>query len=98
VSGGGTIIEKRRMTLTDSDAPSFREDVVRYWLLTGESYDELIVYAKPQDDEPEVGERIWWGGAQTIFWGPDDKKQLAKVGYSISPEHMGKEPSDADER
>lgn len=88
MSGGGTIIEKLPMVLTDVDHPSFRKDVVRYWLSEkrgGSWPDETCVYAEPQEDEPEVGEAIWWGAAQEIIWGDGDSKRLKKVGYSFSP-------------
>jgi hypothetical protein len=88
MSGGGKIIEKMSMVLTDEDHPEFREDVVRYWLSTdvGRSWpDETCVYAEPQDDEPQLGETMWWGAGKEIYWGPDDKKRLTKVGYSHAP-------------
>lgn len=79
MSGGGNIIEKRIVRLEDG------REVVRYWLLTGEHDDELCVYAEPQDDEPGMGDAIWWGGGEAIYWGPNDGKRLRKVGFSFRP-------------
>lgn len=86
MSGGGAIIEKRAMTLTDSEAPGWSKEVIRYWLLdsSGHTHDETFVMAEPADDEPQVGEVIWWGGGRDIYWGPNDTKRLVKVGYSTA--------------
>ena len=82
MSGGGKIIEKCPMRLPESG-----RDVIRYWVI--DNYppihpDETCVYAEPADDEPLEGEAIWWGGGREIYWGPNDKKRLVKVGYSFS--------------
>jgi hypothetical protein len=80
MSGGGKIIEREAMTI-----PGNGQSVVRYRVMTeyrSNWFDETFVYALPQEDEPGLGEAIWWGGGTTIYWGPNDSKRLAKVGYS----------------
>ena len=70
------------MTLDDG------RQVIRYHVMSEyrpDWFDETCVYAEPADDEPQIGEAIWWGGEPLIFFGPDDAKRLTKVGYSFSP-------------
>jgi hypothetical protein len=83
MSGGGKIIEKRPMTLQDG------KEVVRYHVMSEYRpgwFDETCVCAEPAEDEPQLGEAIWWGGEQVIYFGPNDSKRLTKVGYSSTPE------------
>jgi hypothetical protein len=83
MSGGGKIIEKRPMTLTDG------KEVVRYHVIheyRPDWFDETCVFAEPSDEEPKIGESIMWGGEQTIYFGQNDSKRLTKVGYSFTPE------------
>lgn len=82
MSGGGKIIEKRPMTLQDG------KDVIRYHVMDEYRpgwFDETCVYADPADEEPKLGEAIWWQSG-AIYFGPHDSKRLTKVGYSFSPE------------
>ncbi|MGR9384890.1 hypothetical protein [Rhizobium leguminosarum] len=82
MSGGGKIIEKRPMTLSDG------KEVIRYHVISQyrpDWFDETYVCAEPADDEPKLGEEIWWGGDKTIWFGPNDSKSLVKVGYSFTP-------------
>jgi hypothetical protein len=86
MSGGGKIIEKTPVTIEDG------KTVVRYWLMNEYRpgwYDEICIYAEPSDDEPQIGETIWWGAERAIYFGPNDSKQLVRVGYSFSPERAG---------
>ncbi|MBB4063633.1 hypothetical protein [Gellertiella hungarica] len=83
MSGGGNIIEKLAMTLEDG------RQVVRYHVISQYRpgwFDETYVYAEPSEDEPQLGEALWWGGEQTIYFGANDSKRLTKVGYSFSPD------------
>lgn len=82
MSGGGKIIEKRPVRLDDGS------EVVCYHVMSEyrpDWFDETCVYAKPADDEPQIGEAIWWGGEQQIYFGANDSKRLTKVGYSFNP-------------
>lgn len=83
MSGGGSIVEKKPMTLEDGT------NVVCYHVMyqyRPDWFDETCVYAEAAEDEPQLGEQIWWGGEQTIYFGPQDNKRLKKIGYSFTPE------------
>jgi hypothetical protein len=73
MSGGGLITEKTRLLIEHA------RDVVRYRVLDV-ARDEYIM-ALPADEEPEVGETMWWS-ADAIYWGPNDSKRLIRVGFS----------------
>lgn len=76
MSGGGKIIEK---------APG--KNVVRYLVMSEYRlgwFDETFVNALPAEDEPALGDTIWWGGGNLIYWGENDSKNLVKVGFSWS--------------
>lgn len=80
MSGGGIILEKMPYRFRDSG-----EDCIRYRVMSEYRkgwFDETFVCAAPSDDEPEVGETIWWGGGAQIRWGEGDKNTLRKVGFS----------------
>jgi hypothetical protein len=82
MSGAGAIIEKVPFRF-----PEQAEDCVRYRVMDPRNqHDETFVCAEPADDEPALGETIWWGGGKDIYWGPNDSKRLNKVGYSWSPD------------
>lgn len=84
MSGGGAIIEKRPMNVTAGTYPGKPTDVIRYHVIDPRNTDETYVMALPQDDEPQLGDTIWWGGDQTIYFGENDKGRLPKVAYSWS--------------
>jgi len=84
MSGHGSIIEKRAMNVVAGHHPGKPTDVIRYHVIDPRNTDETYVMALPQEDEPQLGDVIWWGGDQSIFFGPNDSKRLTKVGYSWS--------------
>ena len=59
MSVGGRIIEMRRVTQRDADNPDFARDAWQIWVVDRNG-DETIVFAKPQDDMPKLGDEIWW--------------------------------------
>jgi len=82
MSGGGNILEREMVTLPETGLT-----VVRYRVMSEYRpnwFDETFVYALPQEDEPDLGDAIWWGGDKNIYWGPNDSKRLTKVGNSWS--------------
>lgn len=82
MSVGGKIIEKMPVTLEDG------RNVIRYHVIDeyrSEWFDETCVYAEPSDDEPQLGDEIWWQAGLIYFDG--DRKHLRKVGYSFTPSH-----------
>jgi hypothetical protein len=81
MSVGGKIIEKRLMTIDGTE-------VLRYLVMheyRPDWFEETYVYAKRAEEEPKLGEAIWWQ-AGTIYFGQNDSKRLAKVGYSFKRE------------
>ena len=79
MSVGGRIIEMRRVTQRDADNPDFARDAWRIWVVDRNGV-ETIVFAKPQDDMPKLGDEIWWQSRRIFFDG--DKKFMHKLGYS----------------
>lgn len=87
MSGGGKIIEKHPMNIVAGTYPGKPTDVIRYRVMSEYRpgwFDEEFVMALPQEDEPQLGDTIWWGGGQVIFCGSNDSNRLTKVGYSWS--------------
>lgn len=84
MSGGGAIIEKHPMNVVAGNHPGKSTDVIRYHVMDPKYGDETYVMAIPQDDEPALGETIWWGADPVIYFGPNDSKRLTKVAYSWS--------------
>lgn len=76
---GGRIIEIKRVTQRDADNPDFSRDAIQIWVVDLHG-DETIVFAKPQDALPNIGDDIWWQARKIFFDG--DKKFLWKLGYS----------------
>jgi len=85
MSGHGSIIEKRAMNVVAGAYPGKPTDVIRYHVIDPRNTDETYVMALPQEDEPDLGETIWWGAGEHIYFGPNDSKRLTKVGYSWTP-------------
>ena len=73
MSVGGKIIGKKSST-TDGD-----QSVIIYTV--EDSGDTTSVMAKPSDNEPGVGDTIWWQGHK-IYW-DNDRQVLEKVGFSF---------------
>jgi hypothetical protein len=83
----GFLLEIKPFILTDLDDSRFRREVLKLWVIDRNSTDETIIYAELQEDQPKVGERIWWQEEGKIYF-DNDTKFLVKVGYSVS---LGKE-------
>lgn len=88
MAGGGKIIEKigYRMHVGATTADSVRYRVMSEYRPGW--YDETYVCAEPADDEPQLGDTIWWGAGSEIYWGENDSKRLVKVGFSWSADRL----------
>ena len=76
---GGRIIEIKPVTQRSAENPDFRRAAIRLWCVARNG-DEMVVYAKPQDDLPKIGDEIWWQGRRIYY--DNDRKYLHKLGYS----------------
>jgi hypothetical protein len=81
---GGILISIERGILQDSDNPGWSTSVLRLHVHDKYNSDEMIVYAKPADVLPKIGEEIWWQSGKIMF--DNDKKFLNKFGYSFKPD------------
>ena len=68
MSGGGLIIEKQRGS-----------EAVRYRVVDRKASRDEYIRALPAAVEPSVGETMWWN-ADWIYFGPNDKGRLTRVG------------------
>lgn len=81
MSVGGKIIEKVPYRF-----PEGAKNCVRYRVMDEYRpgwFDETFVCAEPADDEPQLGDEIWWQSGKIYF--ANDSKSLVKVGFSWSP-------------
>jgi hypothetical protein len=79
---GGKVIEVRSVRVGDSD-----REALRIWVISQRNDDELAVYAEVSNDQPAIGEEVWWQGGKIFFDG--DKKSINKIGYSFDPRAKG---------
>lgn len=89
MSGNGMIIKKHPMNVIAGQYPGKPTDVICYHVMDPRNTDEAYVMALPQEDEPDLGETIWWGAGDKIYFGPNDSKHLTKVGFSWNPGREG---------
>lgn len=75
MSGGGVITEKTAL----EPAPTVH--VVRYRVLDQKAARDEYIMAKPADEEPSIGDTIWWS-ADWIYFGLNDSGRLTRFGYS----------------
>lgn len=86
MSGGGVIQSKEpARVLAGTIVYAAMTDVVRYSVR--DRHNDLTgVMAHAANEEPDIGDEIWWGADPVIYWGPNDTKRLVKIGYSWTPE------------